>query len=281
MMNNKQHTELFNTDLAWEKLYGKLKEDNLLIPEKKPAFFLHKFLKVAAIFVALVSLSAVGYFYMFSALNTQQILVENNSLTSIKQIQLPDGSILHLNSGAKVLYPKKFEANTREITFEGEAFFEITKQNGKPFVVKTPKAEIKVLGTSFNVNTKIDNKLEVSVTTGKVQVSQIENRKNAVLLTAGQMASVEDQKILKLQNTNKNYLSWKTKQFDFENVEMQQVVKDLNKAYNVNIIIQNKEICSRKLRTHFDNKPLETILKVIAEPYNLTIKYTESAIILE
>jgi len=279
-MTNKQHTELFNTDLAWDKLYNKLKEENLLVPEKKPVFFLHKAMKIAAIFVALISLSMVVFFYFFS--NTgRQVFVENNLQSAIKEVQLPDGSVIHLNKGAKIWYPKEFAENTREITFEGEAFFEITKMNGKPFVVKTQKAEIKVLGTSFNVNTLINNKLEVLVATGKVQVSEIENKQNAVLLTAGQMASVQNSRILKHQNTNKNYLSWKTKQFNFENVEMQQVVEDLNRAYNVHIVLNNENILTRKLRTHFDNKPLETILKVIAEPYNLKIKQTENEIILE
>jgi len=69
--------------------------------------------------------------------------------------------------------------------------------------------------------------------------------------------------------------------FDFRNIEMQQVIEDLNKAYNVHIIIENNAILKRKLRTKFKDTPLDTILKIIAEPYNLKIEKNDKYIILK
>lgn len=277
-MNNKQHT--YNTDLAWKKLHSRFKEDNLL-ESKKKNFNSPNILKIAAIFILTLMVSGVFYYYLPSNENSVKLsLFETKSIDGFKEIKLTDGSIIYLSSNSKLYYPEEFEGNERKIEFEGEGFFDIAKNPTKPFIIKAGNTEIKVLGTSFNVNTKFkENKLEVFVKTGKVQVSKLANKKNKVFLEAGQLALVENTKISKKTNTNKNYISWKTKHFDFRNVEMQQVIEHLNKAYNVHIIIENNAILKRKLRTKFEDTPLDTILKVIAEPYNLEVEKNDKYII--
>ncbi len=280
MTRKQTNNEPFDTNKAWENLYARLKEDNLLETSKPKVTFQKPFYKVAALLLAVLSISFLAFYYLTTGLKHQVVTVENNLEKSIKKIQLPDGSIVWLNASAKIKYDETFNINTRLIEFEGEAFFEISKMKNKAFIIKTKQAQIKVLGTSFSVNTHVAEKnLEVLVATGKVEVAKTENKKMTLL--PGEMVTVNTQNFEKNINSNKNYLSWKTKEFDFKNVEMQQVVKDLSKAYRVNIVIENSEIGQRKLHSSFSNKNLETILQVICETYNLQIHKINNQIILK
>lgn len=272
-MNKKQ---TYNTDAAWEKLHSRLKEDNLLKPEK-PKVYLNTFVRAAAILIIGILISAIAFYTIPKQMKTHNRVVENNS-NEIKMLVLPDNSQVFLNSGAQIQYPQEFSEDSRTVEFKGEAFFDISKNKEKPFVIKTGKSEIQVLGTSFNVNTLSKSaELEVIVKTGKVKVSKTDKN---VVLVPGEVAEVKNNSILKTKNTNKNYLSWKTKEFNFEGVELSQILTDLNKAYKVAIVIEKEEILKRKLNTGFKNQELETILKVIAETYNLSIKKEDGKIIL-
>ena len=89
----------------------------------------------------------------------------------INEYTLPDGSVVALNSNSKLVFPKQFNGDTREVTIEGEAFFDVKPNPEKPFIINAGKAQIKVVGTSFNVSAYPETEtLEVVVKTGKVQV---------------------------------------------------------------------------------------------------------------
>ena len=64
---------------------------------------------------------------------------------------LPDGTTVYLNTNSKIIFPKRFEKNKREITLKGEAFFEVTKDKNRPFIINVNEAQVEVLGTSFNI----------------------------------------------------------------------------------------------------------------------------------
>ena len=94
------------------------------------------------------------------------------------QIQLPDGSLVRLNSSSSLTYDKNFGKNIREVNLTGEAFFDVTKDSSHPFIIHTNVIDIKVLGTEFNVRSyPNDANTETSLIRGKVEVT-VKNRSN-------------------------------------------------------------------------------------------------------
>ncbi len=186
-----------------------------------------------------------------------------------------------MNANSKLLYPKEFKKNKRVVEFEGEAFFEIAKIHNKPFIIKSKKVEIMVLGTSFNVNSNFnEQKIEVTVKTGKVRLYMSKDIKNSVILEKGDIGSIVNNIVIKNKNTNPNYLSWK-KYFEFNGETLQNVIKTINIAYNANVVFENTEISKEKISTTFDNQKLDTILKIICKTYNLKMISQNDKIVLK
>jgi ferric-dicitrate binding protein FerR (iron transport regulator) len=104
-----------------------------------------------------------------------QVSTKSGSRT---QIQLPDGSVVRLNSSSSLTYDKNFGKNVREVNLTGEAFFDVTKDSSHPFIIHTNVIDIKVLGTAFNVRSyPNDANTETSLIRGKVEVT-VKNRAN-------------------------------------------------------------------------------------------------------
>jgi len=266
----------FDNNKAWEKLYGKLENDGLIGEMKQePAITRTSLLlRIAAIFIISVLFASIIYYLLDNPAKTNWNVAETYDNNAIKEIQLPDGSIAILNAGSKLYYPDKFSGKERVIEFEGDAFFEIKKNPDMPFLIKVKQAEIKVLGTSFNVNTNLENSdIEVLVTSGKVKFAKIQDQSVSVILEPGYIGTLSKDKIISQINSDKNYLAWKTRYFNFtEGIKLGQAIQILNRAYNVRIICDDKQVCEKILNSTFDQDSLDKIIEVICSTYNLKIE---------
>ncbi|MGB3005041.1 MAG: FecR family protein [Chitinophagaceae bacterium] len=119
------------------------------------------------------------------------------------KIKLPDGSIVWLNAGSKLTYTKEFGKKVREVNLTGEAFFDVTKINEKPFIIHTSSINIRVLGTSFNVKAYPDDKLtETSLIRGSIEVT-IKNRPNdKIILSPSEKLVVENNMIIQKEKSS-------------------------------------------------------------------------------
>ncbi len=269
--NNTSENYEFNTGAAWNKFKQKNKILNSDISEKKSKK--QYFFKVAAVLTILISLSLSYYFMSYAGKHTISVKAKNE----IKEITLPDGSVLTLNINSEIKYPKKFSENERSAKFEGEGFFIIKRNKQKPFKIKTGNSEITVKGTSFNVNTK-KNKTEVIVASGRVE---LKTKQKKVTLKIGEKGISEKGFLRKTVVKNQNYIAWKTHFFSYENEKLKNIVSDINKVYNVNISFKNPktgEIVTGK--TTFDNYDIQTIVKLICETHNLKAEIKGKNIIL-
>jgi len=105
------------------------------------------------------------------------------------QVILADNTHVWINSGSRFKYPVKYDSQTREVFLEGEAYFDVTKQHGKPFIVNTKDVKIRVLGTAFNVkNYPKDRTSETTVVRGLVKVESALAQNNSVLVNPNEMA---------------------------------------------------------------------------------------------
>src|SRR5262249_25832068 len=149
-------------------------------------------------------------------------------------------------------YPVKFSKKNREITFsKGEAFFQVAHDREKPFVIHTPRVNVRVIGTEFNVS--VNNlQTEVSVKEGKVLVY---DSNDSTYLTAGLNGVFKpDEKTNVNDNAvDNNVWSYATRKLVFKDTPLKSVIKDLEKAYSCSISTANKDISKCKLTATFEN----------------------------
>ncbi len=199
------------------------------------------------------------------------VMVDNAGLS---QIELSDGTLVTLNRDTKINYPDQFANDIREVSIEGEAFFEVTPNPHKPFIIHAGEATVRVLGTSFSVNAYPENdRIEVIVASGKVEVSKLANLHKITLDPGDKGTFINSSKQLtKSLNDDPNFLAWKTRTFIFTETALTEVIKQLNKVYRVQVELPNHELDELLLNAHFEKETLDFILEVISNTHGLKIE---------
>ena len=193
-----------------------------------------------------------------------------------KEVILEDSTRVILNSNSVLSYPKHFNGNTREVVIKGEAFFDVTENPKKPFIVTTDNGmKIKVLGTSFNIKSyPEDLNVETTLVTGKVKVIE-ENKNTVVELSPSQKATYvksEDKMIVEKVDT-KDFTSWKEGKLIYNDTPMRDVIKDLERTYNMKFDVSSKKILDYKYKGEFDNLSIYQILELfeVSSPITYSI----------
>ena len=233
--------------------------------------------KSAALYSGIAACTVIAIFYllffnnqkyenaageeMLLNLSTQYKLIsQKNETHQDQKIQLADNSNITLSPGSKIVYPQEFAQDKREIQLNGNAFFEITKNPGRPFFVYSGKLVTKVLGTSFRIRTnKTDQAVEVEVVTGKVSVFEnviaaasgkrpdaVEKNNSGVVLTPNQratyfaesghlMTSIVDTPISIQEGVSAVNL-------DFNNAPLSEIMHIFHKEYGIEIMFANDRL---------------------------------------
>lgn len=157
-------------------------------------------------------------------------------------VLLADGSRVWLNSGSRLVYPNTFKGSKREVYLQGEAFFEVSHNKQQPFHVYVNDVDVKVLGTSFNVRAYPDEKnLKTTLVTGSVELSAEQNKKRARLIP-GRMAIYENGNQFNIHTVNTEIqTSWKSGYLYLRNEPLQNLLKTLERYYNVPVALEDSE----------------------------------------
>jgi transmembrane sensor len=176
------------------------------------------------------------------------------------QIHLPDGTKVWLNAASSMTYPVKFTGKKRVVEVKGEAYFEVAHNADMPFVVKTNKQEIEVLGTHFNVMAYADEaEVQTTLLEGSVQ---IKTPHNYLLLKPGQQAAVADQSaVLNLNADIESAVAWKTGKIQFTDMDIQHIMRTLARWYDFEVDYQTKEFNNTFGGSFSRTKNLSSILK--------------------
>ena len=232
---------------------------------------------LSAAAVVILFVSTVQLYYYFS--KPANITVTAQA-TNMEQV-LPDGSVVSLHAGSQITYPETFAANTRKVELKGEAYFKVIHDKTKPFIVSSGNARIEVLGTQFNVNTKTSaGTIEVVLTSGKVSVYFKSHPKENILLDPGEKAvlSTDQNLISKSTNADPNYMAWKTRVLVFDNETLAQVVNTLQNVYQIPVKLANPALSECHVTASFDNQSIESVLQVIKETLDLSVKQNGNSI---
>jgi transmembrane sensor len=267
---------------AWDKISVEIAKSAKL--ENSKTRILHKkWIQYAAIAIIFLGLGSLAYF-AFSNPDKIEWIEYAHSGQKPMEVELPDGSKVSLNKQSRLLYQKGSFLNNREIVLVGEAFFEVKKNPDKPFLIHAGNTITRVLGTSFNVDaTDTLNCIIVTVKTGEVAFYEnVIADKNELLLSKGETGSFFPKKkaFEKTNNTDENYLSWKTKVLMFDNTSIPEVCKRLSQYFDTIIIDPGLKLNKQRLTAKYENKSLEEILNSIDFVLDVQHKSTEKGIIL-
>lgn len=163
------------------------------------------------------------------------------------ELVLSDGTVVLLNADSKITFPTRFAGENRTVKLVGEAYFKVSKNKHRPFIVETGNLYTKVLGTEFNLKAYPHSDVNVTLIKGSVAVNA---EGKEVMLKPGQNAEYSEDKDIEVTTVDtEGYIQWKDGYFYFDNVPLIDVVRDLGRWYNVNIEIRNNSLMSYRL--HF------------------------------
>lgn len=252
----------------------------------RPVFAFYGLMRYAAVFIIALLVGAWGYKTVYSVNSsnvsaTNEIIVPQGERSAIV---LYDGTKVYLNSGTRFRFPTSFSSSERRIFLDGEAFFEVAHQeNEQPFIVSTPgKMDIKVLGTRFNVNAySTDQKVTTTLEEGKVITINQTTHEEVGLLPGEQLSmDVSSGKATKQQVDTDLYTSWKENLLRFQDASFEEVVKKMERWYDVHITLDKNLKISKLYTMTIKTESLREMLNLLSytTPMNYEIKEDQVSI---
>jgi len=181
--------------------------------------------------------------------------------------RLSDGSKVYLNASSSIKIPTEFGDSTRDVYLKGEAFFEVTHNPGKPFLVHTSNAYTKVLGTKFDVKAYPgDDPVRVVVKEGRVALGSTANPDTTHnKITRNHMGTLSRQGEMQISEVKiEKYLSWRDGRLVFKSTPLREVIPQLERWYDINIEVADSALYSQRMTASFKDEPMSEVLKIIA-----------------
>lgn len=234
--------------------------------------YLSPLIKMIAVLLVVTISSILFLITDFSGFSEVEKEIEPVVLVTVSDEQrettLGDGTVIHMNENSRVTIPGDYMEQNRSVLLEGEAYFEVTYNKESPFSISTLSSEIEVLGTSFNVKSSREKGLvEVAVVEGQVSLTKKNgNGAGKVFLQKGNYGYLD---ILSHQITTEyfgveNYLAWKSGEFVFNGLSLDQVCIQLNRFYEISCRFEDETIKERELTANFSKDDLANTLSVIS-----------------
>ena len=183
-----------------------------------------------------------------------------------KYLLLPDGTQVWLNAESSLIVPDQFDEHKRVVYLKGEAFFDVKHADKIPFIIHMPNNVMTtVLGTAFDIKAYGEKEFSVTVKRGKVQVSK--DKKALATLTVGQQIQVADMEktapAVKTVN-QANIASWTEGKLVYDALDLGDILKDIERAYDVKIVLENKQLTAEIITTTFNRgDSLESVIKTL------------------
>lgn len=271
------HQESTHLDIekAWRVVSTEV-FDQGKVAKIKPISKSRRWLAIAASLLVL----AVASFLFYQNMNASGALAMTTTNES-KTIDLADGSQITLNQSSSLTYAPSEEHQQRNVTLIGDAFFDVARDEKRPFVIETKHLEIEVLGTSFYVDARDDeNEVQVIVKSGKVAVRA--NGAETILAADEKVVFQKDAGMMvKQKNEDHNFTALTTNILVFENSSLSDVAFALNRQFNRPIQLNITKLSDCKLTSTFKNKSLDAILEIIKSSLGIDIRKSQNQIIFD
>lgn len=259
----------FDAGKAWATMpIQKASKGRVIGMQRKPNY---TFLKIAATILIVMT---AGYFLSDSVKETFSSITNTSSLSVVstgaemKEIELPDGSVIKLNGNSEISYEKGFGTEHRNISLTGGANFDVQRNEALPFIIKTETSQVEVLGTSFDFNAYPGKDIKLNVTEGEVKFSSTTVNSNGGLVKAGERAvlSEDGTEMEHGEMKGSNYAGWWTRKLVFENTPFTEAIKDLENTYWVTIDF-DKALSNCPLTATYEDESLDSVLALLQATY--------------
>lgn len=264
---------------SWQHFQATLEQKSYLRWQKSRRIM--KFYRVAAIFFFIFTVGSLLWYFSNQPADIPEtytrVITDNGQ---ISKVELPDGSLVWLNSGSTLSYNNFFSSKNREVTLLGEAYFDVQKNETLPLLVNCNGLQVKVLGTQFNVNAyEPENSVYVVLENGSVELVNTANDQVFYRMKPGEIARLNtknNQFRTGMVNIHR-YTSWKDGIINIYDLSIDDLIKRLEKRYN-----QQFEVApgTKHLRYTFtiENEPLEDILKLMEGITPIKVRQKEEII---
>jgi transmembrane sensor len=262
-LGNMSTEKKIDVDMAWAKVATRMSENRFL-------FMRSAFIRIAAVALIILGIGAATLYlsntgYLSKKISVAATVEERNII-----VNLPDGSRISLNRNSELSYRESFGKRNRNVKLTGEAFFEIAPDASKPFIIDAGKADVKVVGTSFNVITNnTESVVEVYVKTGIVILSD-KSGSQSISIEPGFVGTMDSKISRKTHNDNPNYLSWNTGLLVYDGQKLDVVFNDLKRVYNMDIVADDPSILENPWSAPINNETQDTIIRLICASFNLS-----------
>lgn len=260
-------------DIPSKKILEQIRK-NIRIKKLKRICF-----RVAAVLIPVVLI--VGLYMqlnskvdLFGTSEYEEVVVDKGERI---QIMFQDGTKVYINSDSKLRYPKKFALNTREVYLEGEAYFVVAKNKNRPFIVNLSGPAIHVLGTSFNVQDYPENKdIVVCLDEGNINLTLPTEKKYPVQPGERLVYNKDNQQCtISKMNDMRRLSMWKQNVIVFKDTPLPEVIKILNRWYNVEFKVEDENVLKYVYTLTSDNTLLEKVLMDLEKIAPVKFEYNE------
>jgi ferric-dicitrate binding protein FerR (iron transport regulator) len=231
----------------------------------------HRFLRYAAVLVAgsiltvLVMRDYAGFWQGRGTAEFQTITVANGDR---QRLTLADGSHVVLDAGSVLQYPKKFFGHTREVSLNGEGYFDVRSDPDKHFIVHTNHATVQVLGTEFNIRAwQVNEQVVVSVAEGRVRLAPEGGMaQEAVIIDKGQSSTMAKDGVPSrpVSSDIEEHIGWMNNKVTFRDIPLREILYQLERWYDVEFVLPDSSVTEERLFIHLQDDPLEQIVDLIA-----------------
>jgi transmembrane sensor len=298
-----------NRKRDWENVVRSCKNEHLEISGRFKNSFTKRWIQRTAAAVVLFIFSALGYFAGYKQMNIpfiadelhfHEIMVPSGEKS---KLILSDGTVMWINAGSKVKFPNTFNTSTRDIWLDGEAYFEVTKDEHRPFLVHTSEVDVKVYGTKFNLKAYNEEDLfEATLIEGLVSLQTqniINNAKEEIFLEPNHKAIYLKKKSRHISNeitqviseplkprkiiiSNpvqvESSISWREGKLEFNEETFENMIPKLERRYGVIIQMEDKELPDVRYSGVLKNISIEQALKAIQMTTDFTYEIHENKV---
>uniref|UniRef100_A0AB33J9M8 FecR domain-containing protein n=1 Tax=Prevotella sp. GTC17260 TaxID=3236796 RepID=A0AB33J9M8_9BACT len=244
---------------------------------------MRKIERVAAIlFIPLLLSAAVMFYQNYRSHSVEMLSVATNPGMTATAL-LPDGTKVTLNSNSRLTYPAQFDGDERQVSLSGEAYFDVSKDQKHPFIVKTPyDAHVKVYGTHFNL--EIDNETHQVISTlveGSIGLNYMTPSRqwNERRIHPGQQIvySANEHQARVFDTETDVATSWKDGMLIFRNTPLTAVLRSLSKRFDINFIVRHPSVYHNRFTGTLKRQRLERILEILSISSNMKFRYVPNA----
>ncbi len=301
----------YSVQSGFWKFKQRIKNDKEVFTGIPKVHWLRTIVKYAAILIIAFSLSGVWFYFKgmnhksISQLSYSELIVPKGSCA---QVKLSDGTAVTLNAGSRLKYESNFGISDRVVELEGEAYFKISKDPDRPFIVKTSHLNVLATGTAFNVKAYSEDKtIETTLVEGSVRIEEVSDNRDIQrrILKPNQKLTffkedstlVEETVIVKekskkdiqplpsqkvkgvsrivTENVNvEPLISWKGNRWIFEKQSLSEIATELERKFDVEIVFESEELKAFRFTGIMLAEPIEQVLQVmsISAPINFKLK---------